>query len=69
VAVLLAYILVVIQISQLSNAEPDPSRQAAASTKIPKVDQNAINQIQKLEQSNTEVHALFNQARNNPFQE
>jgi predicted negative regulator of RcsB-dependent stress response len=67
--VLIAYILVVWQISQLSAAEPDPSAQAATSTQIPKVDQKAINEIQALEQSNTQVHSLFNQARNNPFQE
>lgn len=68
-AVLLAYIIVVWQISHLATADPDPSSQAAAATRIPKIDQKAINQIQSLEQSNTEVKALFNQARNNPFQE
>jgi len=68
-AVLLAYIFVVWQISHLATAEPDQSEQASVSTKMPKIDQNAINQIQSLEQNNTQVHALFNQARNNPFQE
>lgn len=68
-AVLLAYILVVWQISHLATADPDSAAQASAATRIPKIDQKAINQIQSLEQSNTEIHTLFNDARNNPFQE
>jgi len=68
-AVLLVYIIVVWQISQLSAAEPDPTAQASTAQKIPKVDQKAINQIQSLEQNNTQVHTLLDQARNNPFQE
>lgn len=69
VAVLLVYILVVWQISNLATAEPSSDAQATAATQIPKIDQKAINQIQTLEKSNTEVRSLFNQARNNPFQE
>jgi hypothetical protein len=67
--VLLAYILVVWQISHLATAEPDPGAQAESAKRIPKIDQKAINQIQALEQNNTEIHSLFNQVRNNPFQE
>lgn len=67
--VLFSYIALVWQISNLSSAEPSPTAQAETSTKIPKIDQRAINQIQALEQNNTEVHSLFVQARNNPFQE
>jgi Na+-transporting methylmalonyl-CoA/oxaloacetate decarboxylase gamma subunit len=67
--VLLAYIFVVWKISKFSTAEPSASAEAAAATQIPKIDQNAIKQIQALEQSNTEVRSLFNSARNNPFQE
>ena len=67
--VLIAYILVVWQISRLATVEPSGGAETAASTKIPKIDPKAIQQIQALEQNNTEVHSLFNQARNNPFQE
>src|SRR4051812_32862156 len=67
--VLIAYILVVWQISKLATTEPSGDAETAASTKIPKIDPNAIQQIQALEQNNTQVHSLFNQARNNPFQE
>ena len=69
IVTLLIYILVVWQISQLATAEPSADAQAAAATQIPKIDQKAINQIQALEQSNTQVHSLFSSARNNPFQE
>ena len=67
--VLLCYILVVYRINGLANAEPDASQQVTITNAIPKIDPNAVNQIQSLEQSNTDIHALFEQARNNPFQE
>jgi len=69
--VLLAYLLVVWRISQMANLEPteDSVTTAEASNNIPKVDKNAVKQIQSLENSSTELHSLFNQARNNPFQE
>lgn len=66
--VLTAYLFVVWQISQMAGAEP-PAGDDTATTAIPKVDKNAIDQIQALEQSNTEVKSLFNSARNNPFSE
>jgi predicted PurR-regulated permease PerM len=67
--VLLSYLIVVFQISSLAKAEPSTDQTTNASTLIPKVNQNAINQIQSLENNNTEIHSLFEQARNNPFQE
>lgn len=67
--VLLVYIFVVFRINDLSKAEPSPDQTTNAANLIPKVNQKAINQIQSLEQNNTQVHSLFEQARNNPFQE
>jgi hypothetical protein len=67
--VLLVYVLVVFRINSLANAEPGPDQQVIISNATPKIDPNAIKQIQALEQNNTQVHALFEQARNNPFQE
>ncbi len=67
--VLLCYIFLVSQISSLSTAEPAESDSTAAKNNFPHIDQKAIGQIQALEQSNTQIHALFNSARNNPFQE
>lgn len=67
--VLLVYILVVFKISQLSSAEPTAEQSSSTTALIPKINQNAINQIQSLENNNTQIHTLFEQARNNPFQE
>jgi len=69
IAVLLSYILVVLKISHLASAEPDNNQSAAGEITIPKVDQKTINHIQKLESNNTQLHALFEDARNNPFEE
>ena len=68
-SVLLVYLLIVFKISTLAKAEPAPDQQVNISTSIPKIDKNAVNQIQSLEQNNTEIHSLFESARNNPFQE
>lgn len=67
--VLLVYLLIIFKISGLAKAEPDPSQEVDVATSIPKIDKNAVNQIQSLEQNNTDIHSLFESARNNPFQE
>ena len=67
--VLLAYVFIVWNISNLATAEPSDDEAAVIQTQIPKVDKNAVNQIQSLEQNNTDIHSLFDSARNNPFQE
>lgn len=67
--ILAVYLFSVWRISQLASAEPSPDQQTAVLIQIPKIDENAIKQIQALEQSNTEIKSLFNSARNNPFQE
>jgi hypothetical protein len=71
IVVLLAYVFMVFNISKLATAEPSPEDQdlAITATNIPKVNKKAIEQIQSLEQTNTQIHSLFDQARNNPFQE
>jgi hypothetical protein len=69
--VLLVYIFAVWNISKLATAEPSQEALDTAQQqhKIPKVDAKAIKQIQSLESDNAQVHSLFNEARNNPFQE
>ena len=67
--VLLVYILVVFKINNLAKAEPGPDQGVDTANLIPKVNQNSVKQIQALEQSNTQIHSLFESARNNPFQE
>ena len=69
IVVLLTYVFVVMRISSLSKAEPSASQPADTSTLIPRVNQKSINQIQSLETNNTQIHSLFEQARDNPFSE
>lgn len=69
IIVLLAYLFVVWQISKLAVAEPTSEQAAVAETQIPKIDKKAIDQIQSLEKTNTDIRSLFDNARNNPFQE
>lgn len=68
---LLIYVFVVWNIKNLAAVEPslDAENAALANTKVPKIDQSGINQIQTLEKNSTAIHALFEKARNNPFNE
>ena len=55
----------------LNNSEPSQSSVAAQSkiAQVPHVDQKVINQLQSLQDNSSNVQALFDDARNNPFQE
>ncbi len=69
VAVLYGFLL--LRVNSLGNAQPsqtsiDSQVQAAA---IPHIDQKVVQQLQSLQDNSVTVKALFNQARNNPFQE
>ncbi len=67
--VLLVYVFVVVRINSFANAEPSADQQTAVTNSVPRIDSKTIDQIQNLENNNTEVHSLFEQARNNPFSE
>jgi predicted PurR-regulated permease PerM len=69
IVVLLTYVFVVVKISSLSRAEPAPSQTVNSSNLVPHVNQQAIDRIQALENNSPQIHSLFEQARNNPFQE
>ncbi len=69
IIVLLVYVLVVAKISALSKAEPSSSQTVDTNSLVPRVNQQAINRIQALENNSPQIHSLFEQARNNPFQE
>lgn len=71
IAVLIAYVFTVWRISSLTTAEPSQEAIDAAlsETNIPKVNKEAVEQIQSLEESSSEAKSLFDKARNNPFQE
>lgn len=70
VLVATVYGIVLLRITMLSNAQPDPS---AVSTQIseltPHIDKNAANKLQSLEDNSVNVQSLFNDARGNPFGE
>ncbi len=71
IVVLLSYVFVVWKISSLATVEPTQDEETAAlsATAIPKVNKEAVSQIEALESTNAEVHSLFEDARSNPFQE
>ncbi|HVV66911.1 MAG TPA: hypothetical protein VHB72_02465 [Candidatus Saccharimonadales bacterium] len=64
------YGFIIMRINDLNNAQPSPdavSSQVKAD-RIPRIDQNVVQQLQSLQDNSVNVQALFNQARNNPFQ-
>lgn len=65
------YGFVLFRISTLNNIQPsgdDVSAQAAA-TSIPKVDPKIVKQLETLKDNSVNVQTLFDEARQNPFQE
>ena len=71
ITVLLIYSFLVLRISVLSQAEPSEAEAAeqAVTVKRLKIDQNAIDKIEELEDQNIAVQSLFQAARDNPFQD
>jgi len=67
----LMYSFLLFRINSLANHEPtdDQISERLQTVHRPKIDQSAINKIQQLQDNSTDVQALFQQARDNPFQE
>jgi cell division protein FtsB len=69
--VVVAYIFIMWRINILSIAQP--SRKSVASHQtteaLPQIDPATVNKIKQLQNDSVSVQALFNQARQNPFQE
>lgn len=65
------YTFLVYQINSLINREPEAAAISSKQqiTKRLTIDQDSIDQILQLEEQNIDVKALFEQARNNPFNE
>ena len=65
------YGYIVLTISNLSNAQPSPDQlnQQNISIKSAKVDKKVILQLQQLQDNSINVKTLFDDARDNPFQE
>jgi hypothetical protein len=65
------YGFVLNKINTYSNVQPS-SAQISAQVKTlatPQINPSIVNQLQNLKDNSVNVQALFNQARNNPFQE
>lgn len=71
ISVLLIYSFLVFRISLLSDPEADEAAIAEQMTTVKrlKVDQNSIDRIEQLEDQNVGVQSLFEEARDNPFQD
>jgi hypothetical protein len=65
------YLFLVWQIRYLATLEPTSSDVINKVNELntPKLDQDAIDKMLQLEEQNIEVRALFEKARQNPFQE
>lgn len=71
VLVLGLYIFLVLQISNAAQSEPSQANisEQLGTVKRLKIDQESINKIQQLQDQNVVVQSLFEEARDNPFQE
>lgn len=65
------YGFLIYQISVLSQSEPDPTTvsESLSTVKRLQIDQESIDKVLELEEQNVEVKTLFQQARENPFNE
>ena len=65
------YGFLVFRINTLARSEPgdDAVTEKLQTVQRPKIDQNAVDKIQQLEDQNIEVQTLFKDARQNPFLE
>ncbi len=71
ILVLASYGFIVFRIRTLANHEPDSEvvSERLKNLKKPSIDQATIDKIQQLQETNVQVKALFDQARDNPFQD
>lgn len=70
ISILLIYAFLIVRISVLSQTEPSEEAVAEQSNTIKrlKIDQASIDKIKQLEDQNIGVQSLFEEARDNPFQ-
>lgn len=65
------YAYIIIRVNTLNNAEPTPSAVAASlkTSNNAHIDPSVVDKIKQLQDNSVNVHSLFDQARQNPFQE
>ena len=71
VLVSLIYAFVFFRINSLNNAAPSATAidDQVQSAHVPHIDTGIVQQLQSLQDNSVSVHALFEEARANPFQE
>lgn len=69
--VLIVYLFVGLRIHSLTTAEPSQDAVTAQvkAAHVPRIEPEVVQQLQSLQDNSVNVQALFNQARNNPFQQ
>lgn len=69
--VMVLYIFVTWRVNVLSNAEPTEMQISSkmSETRSPRIDQATVDKIRQLQDNSVNVQTLFNEARQNPFQE
>ncbi len=69
--VVLIYGFIVYRINSLNSVQPSDNAIAAQNNpiKAAHIDKSVVNQLESLRNNNVNVQTLFEQARNNPFQE
>ena len=65
------YAFLVFSVNDLVNQQPssDAINSQVKSANIPYIDEKVVKQLKSLQDNSVSVQALFNEARNNPFQE
>jgi len=66
---LIIYGFLMYRINVLTSAGPDTSTSPAKTARVPHIDPKLLDQLQSLQDNSTSVQTLFDQARDNPFQE
>ena len=66
----LLYGFVMLRISSLASTEPssDAVSSHVKAAKVPKINESVVRQLESLQDNSVSVQALFDEARNNPFQ-
>lgn len=67
--VVLVYGFIMWRVDTLKNVQPDQKAAASHITSSANIDQATLTKIKQLQDNSVSVRALFNQARQNPFQE
>lgn len=63
------YGFMILRINMLSSAQPDPSEVTNAQISSPHIDPKVADKLQSLKDNSVNVQTLFNDSRNNPFNE